>query len=333
MTRPGKRRRDRPAPPPQAPVGAEDTGDHGDDVQPRGFLAGLREWTDAIVIAFVLAMFIRTFVVELFKIPSGSMSPTLIGDPVAEVDWDDDGDKDLLVLKKDLRAFYASGIGPFQIFLRDGERWDYHGVKEDIRLSDLQRFAERPGLARRALGTVFPRFRGERPLVNIRYDKIFVIKFPYWFGPPDRGDLVVFKVPEQIWSPSKPIYIKRAVGLPNEEVTFVDPPEGFEPQGKSRLAINGQIVDDPIFRERLYASTIDRPLGGWSEGPPENQYTRQGFRWIFEKCDVPSDSVLALGDNTDYSSDGRYWGTVPLVNLKGRAFLRYWPPSKFGFLE
>lgn len=41
----------------------------------------VREYTEAIIIALLLALFIRTFVVQAFKIPSGSMLPTLqIGD-------------------------------------------------------------------------------------------------------------------------------------------------------------------------------------------------------------------------------------------------------------
>ena len=40
--------------------------------------SALREWTESILIAFVLAMFIRTFVVQAFKIPTGSMRPTLL---------------------------------------------------------------------------------------------------------------------------------------------------------------------------------------------------------------------------------------------------------------
>ncbi|HOX54430.1 MAG: signal peptidase I [Candidatus Omnitrophica bacterium] len=37
-----------------------------------------REWIESIVIAIILAMFIRTFIVQAFKIPTGSMRPTLL---------------------------------------------------------------------------------------------------------------------------------------------------------------------------------------------------------------------------------------------------------------
>jgi signal peptidase I len=41
----------------------------------------VREWVESIAIALILALFVRTFVVQAFKIPSGSMEPTLlIGD-------------------------------------------------------------------------------------------------------------------------------------------------------------------------------------------------------------------------------------------------------------
>ena len=43
----------------------------------------LREWTEAIILALLIAMFIRTFVVQAFKIPSSSMVPTLqVGDHI-----------------------------------------------------------------------------------------------------------------------------------------------------------------------------------------------------------------------------------------------------------
>jgi len=42
-----------------------------------GFKEKVREWVESIVIAFILAMVVRTFIVQAFKIPTGSMEPTL----------------------------------------------------------------------------------------------------------------------------------------------------------------------------------------------------------------------------------------------------------------
>jgi signal peptidase I len=60
------------APPPLRPMETLDA--RGSEV---------REWTEAIVIAFILAIVLRTFLIQAYKIPSGSMEPTLaIGDHI-----------------------------------------------------------------------------------------------------------------------------------------------------------------------------------------------------------------------------------------------------------
>ncbi|HOR28949.1 MAG TPA: S26 family signal peptidase, partial [Candidatus Sumerlaeota bacterium] len=66
-------------PPRESPPPAADPAATPPAESEQGVLAILREWGDALVVAFVLAMFIRVFMLELFKIPTGSMTPTLIG--------------------------------------------------------------------------------------------------------------------------------------------------------------------------------------------------------------------------------------------------------------
>ncbi|MFH0793415.1 MAG: signal peptidase I [bacterium] len=242
----------------------------------KSFLGLCREWGDALVIAYVLAMFIRTFVVELFKIPSASMTPTLIGGAVLETDFDGDGEKDL-VLKPD-----PSPPDEYHVFFRKNGK-----------------FVENRKIWNAALISVLNhRFK-------IQNDRIFVNKMAYWFTPPKRGDVVVFKIPRVIWDPLRPIYIKRVVGLPGETVEVRD----------QRLWINGQrVTEPPFFGDHMYTHDLQTR-------PP------------FSATKIPEDGVYCFGDNTLSSLDSRYWGKVPLGNLRGRAFFRYSPLNKMKFIK
>ncbi len=48
---------------------------------------------------------------------------------------------------------------------------------------------------------------------------------------------------------------------------------------------------------------------------------------------IPEDYFLALGDNTDGSSDSRFWGFVAQHRIKGKAFVRFWPLNRIGLLK
>lgn len=190
-----------------------------DDHRPEPFTRVLRGWADALFFAFVLAMFIRTYVFELFMIPTGSMTSSLIGDDagmVRELDWDGDGDEDIVVDQNAVVNQFGSRdqfVAPLHIFLRD----------EQGRLDDLILLVagDRSAITEAYEATDPPyKSRGRR-------DMILVNKFAYWFTPPDRGDIVVFKTPDRAdrgaafaFDPEKPVYIKRAVGLPGEEITL-----------------------------------------------------------------------------------------------------------------
>ena len=255
----------------------------------RGIFTLLREWIDPLIFAYLLAMFIRTFFVELFKIPSGSMTPTLVGDQVAEVDFNRDGIKDLVV---DSAARAGTPVR-FQLFKGTPSGYDLSGPT--------------PFVGQLPSDVMFDFERGK----SIRYDRIFVNKFSFWLSPPKRGDIAVFKVPrinefsgEPLFSREKPIYVKRIAGLPGENVEIKD----------NRLWINDQRVTEPAFFADHY-------------------YANECAGAVFTKRTLKKSEYLMFGDNTQSSLDSRNWGPVSFGNFRGKAFFRYAPMSKIGFLH
>lgn len=169
-------------------------------------------------------------------------------------------------------------------------------------------------------------------------DLILVNKFTYGIrlpiinkkvldiGNPQRGDVMVFKYPENMSLD----YIKRVVGVPGDTVTYRD----------KRLLINGKPVSykplpDYLDEESLsYSKNFTETLGGvahqilinprapaYVPNPhdfPNRQlcnYDADGFT-----CKVPAGQYFMMGDNRDNSLDSRYWGFVPDENIVGKAF-------------
>ena len=143
---------------------------------------------------------------------------------------------------------------------------------------------------------------------------------------PARGDVMVFRYPPQ---PSLD-YIKRVVGLPGDEVAYLN----------KRLTINGKEVpteavpdffdEDAMryfkqFQEQLGTHThrllnnTDAPA--FVQGASSFAY-RDNCRYSVEGvvCKVPDGHYFLMGDNRDNSLDSRYWGFVPDANIVGRAF-------------
>lgn len=144
-------------------------------------------------------------------------------------------------------------------------------------------------------------------------DHILVNKFVYGqgMGPGEgpwlptrrieRGDVVVFKFPED---PERD-FIKRCLGLPGDEVELRD----------KVLHINGQPLD-----ETAYTRFTDPTAYPDSPFVPEHYRERDNFG----PSVVPEGHLFCMGDNRDNSHDSRFWGTVPVRYVKGRALLVYW---------
>lgn len=143
---------------------------------------------------------------------------------------------------------------------------------------------------------------------------------------PQRGDVMVFRYPPK---PSLD-YIKRVVGVPGDEVAYLN----------KRLTINGQPVSTNAVPEffdegamryfKQYEETLgdarhrilneaDRPA--FVPGVEEFAY-RQNCRYSIEGvvCKVPEGHYFMMGDNRDNSLDSRFWGFVPDQNIVGKAF-------------
>ncbi len=172
-------------------------------------------------------------------------------------------------------------------------------------------------------------------------DLILVNKFHYGIRLPvinkkiianndvQRGDVVVFRYPQ---NPSID-YIKRAVGLPGDEVAYLNQKlyiNGKEVETKSEGEFFDEDPNSMRFRSRfteklgavdhqILVNPAARPLISRMYDFPYSKnckYTLEGVT-----CKVPAGHYFMMGDNRDNSQDSRFWGFVPDENIVGRAFV------------
>jgi signal peptidase I len=135
-------------------------------------------------------------------------------------------------------------------------------------------------------------------------DHVMVNRAAYWFSEPQRGDLMVFRtggiraIEAESRYTKEEIYIKRLVGLPGEVI---------------------EIHDGSVFANGRKLGTDD--------GLPSVTYVQAAFG-ASPSYTVPQDSYFVLGDNSERSSDSRYWGYVPNANVMGKVARIYWPLSR-----
>jgi signal peptidase I len=135
---------------------------------------------------------------------------------------------------------------------------------------------------------------------------VLVDKLTPRFDTYKRGDIVVFKPPADWAQADDTPFIKRVIGLPGDTVDIHD----------GSVFINGTKIDEPyLYREAL--------------GDPPQPTTVPGdqHRWVIDAGDL-----FLMGDHRANSQDSRTFNEVPIEQVIGRAWLRYWPVNVFGIL-
>lgn len=284
--------------------------------------AGWRENVEVFVVAIVIAAGVRAYFLQPFKIPTGSMQPTLFGIVAYSTEVEPPNviqravefvwlgrtyfnlvakEDDIVVSTKEatyLNFFTFTKIqcekGSYQIFMPERTLVESFGIRKATVLTKGKPIA--------------------RGYVDTG-DQVFVDKMSYNFVNPGRGNVFVFKttgirgiiMPPGVESQH---YIKRLAGIPGDTLRIAAP----------KLFIDGAEPSDWVFQRVMSGKN---GYNGYANLSMSDYLASPG-----DSFPVPKHTFFALGDNSYHSSDSRFWGTVPEQNVAGRGFFVYWPFSK-----
>jgi signal peptidase I len=321
-----------------------------------------RENIEVLLVAIAVAMGIRTFFLQPFKIPTGSMQPTLYG--ITHEDLMGRSEVKIPDPVSRFFLFWYKGLQYKHVVARsDGQMRDFKpprrfllfNLYQDFQVGDEwykvwfppDKLLERAGL--QYDGSVIPKqFRRGDDIMKLKIysgDHLFVDRLTYNFRRPRRGEIIVFEtagIENMKLDQQGQYYIKRMVAMDGEHVRI----------GNDRhLRIDGVRLDaaTPHF-ELVYGFPPSEPpedskfsghvndFVAQQTGDPRRYGLAPRFRDENAEFVVRPNHYIVMGDNTMNSFDSRTWGDFPRDNVIGKSFFVYWPigaqdsrPSRFGW--
>jgi signal peptidase I len=330
----------------------------GGHFYPKNFFA---ENSEMLLFAAILAIGIRTFFLQPFKIPTNSMYPSYNGMTAAvymageqpsplvrplrflalgakhfAVEAPQGGElsistersivpgrKWLVIPAKKVRYTFYVGQTPVQLDLP--LEFDIRLVVEPLLEGSTRTMARMPD-GTRVLKTGIQVAQGETAFSFdlLTGDQLFVDRFSYHFSRPEVGDPIVFRTDnlENIDRDNRgKYYIKRCVGGPGDTLQ-IDPP-GLQRNGEPNTGAKA------FERNRLQ----EGEFSGYVYAGSSQNYPIPFFRGD-DPITIPEGNYFAMGDNSPNSADSRMWGFVPQTEIVGRAVVIYYPFShRWGLAE
>ncbi|MCX6894572.1 MAG: signal peptidase I, partial [Verrucomicrobia bacterium] len=316
--------------------------------------AAWRENVEVFLVALAVAMAIRTFFLQPFKIPTGSMQPTLYG--ITHENLADKADAQIPGRLARFIGYWMNGVsyvhvtadaeGSLVTFDKSPSRFLLFNLRQNFQIGSRtytvwfppEKLLERAGLAYEDGNHEWhlnsKEFRAGEDIIKLKVtagDHLFVNRITYNFRHPERGDIVVFKTRGIIrLGDQNTYYIKRLVGLGGERLQLKP---DFELALKTRseetigvpvghLVVNGHELSAST-RHFEYLYSFSSPANNAKTLPyQENHYyghaLLEGLASGREQT-VSSDSYFVMGDNTMNSSDSRYWGDFTREHVIGKS--------------
>ncbi len=266
------------------------------------------EFVETLISALIMALIIRALFIQAYKIPTGSMEPTLIGSEQSINHKSTIGDH-LLVQK----ITYGIKI-PFTKIRIPGLR--------NIRRGDIVVFR-------------YPYDIGKFPFIGKYAGKDYIKRV---IGLP--GDVLQI-INKQVYINGKKLkepWLK--FGKKHHNSNHILPAEDNPRDNFGPLIIPKKDDKIKFMNGKIYIN--DKFIYNKKIIPYYSKEITNDYFTLYTKCItkvddntyiVKYDSYFVMGDNRDNSSDSRFWGILPFKYITGKPLIKYWPPTRIGLIK